>query len=333
MMQIRNTTDTNAKVNPLERLHHLFDIFLPMESLYSTARAVAMFVLVVGTVVGGGVASAGFYSDALPGDRLYTLKTAVERIELALAPNDDYRTRLHAEFADHRMDEAASLAEGAAARQAHLPDVLARFSQEVGALSSGLGSLSGADLDLAKSLERRMGEYQVTLRRAAAVLPSRYRPAIDEARDLVGDVSIRAMAVIVENHRRGSDQASGLVVATKLGDHLREVEEKIVTVEQDEQDVVPQTEKARAAIAEAKELVTEGKYEAALSKIVEVAELTKDVKGIDELLPATVEGSETEPEVRLDLESQTPAGQKTDPKAETEAETEINHQPTTADQQ
>jgi hypothetical protein len=83
-------------------------------------------------------------------------------------------------------------------------------------------------------------------------------------------------------------------VAAKLGEHLKQVEDKIETAETIEPTVAPRTEKAKVAIAEAKELVTEGKYEAALSKIVEVAELTKDVKELEDLAPATVAGEESE---------------------------------------
>jgi len=308
MMQVRNTTDSRQAASPLTSAYHLFDIFFPLAAFQSFARAAAMFLLVVGAVVGGGLASAGVYKDALPGDRLYGTKLAVEKTQITLAPNEDYRTRLHADFADRRMEEAAALAEGAVARYRYLPDVLVAFDGEVRALDAGIDSLRTSDragaVELAKNVERRLAGYRVTMRKASSILPGSYRRSIDESRSLVDSVSIKAMAVIIEHHRAGDVEAPQTVVASNFEEHLNQAEAKINKASDREQ-VATQAAKAKTAIAEAKELVTEGKYEAALSKMAEVVELTKEVE-MDEDASSVIPGSTRDPEA-----APAPAGEGT----------------------
>ncbi len=273
-MQVRNTTDANVKPTVGETMRHLFSIFLPAETLAMTARAFGVFLLVVGTVVGGGLASAQVYAYATPGDMAYPVKIAVERMQLLLAPNEDYRTRLHAEFADRRMDEVARLAELPTNRQASVSEVLDSFDKEVLALQSGLESLRNADpegiVEVAKLMERKMAAYQNVLAKAGATLPPSAQLALVRSRDLVDGVTINAMAVIVEKHLAGDQDVPRAVVVTKFEDRISQAEAKLGSVN------AKDAAKAKVAIAEARQLIKEEKYEAALSKIVEVAQLTKD---------------------------------------------------------
>ena len=294
MMQVRNTTDRQTRSQLLGKVRHLFAIFFPVEPAMAFARAAAVFLLVIGTVVGGGLASASVYKDALPGDRMYGLKLAVEKAEIALAPNQDYRTSLHADFADRRMEEAAALAEGSVSRYRYLPDVLSAFNAEVGAMESGVESLRTEDragaVALAKRVEGRLSTYRTTMSQVAMLLPGSYRRSLDASRDLVDATSIKAMAVIVVHHRAGDEEASQAVVASNFEEHLNQAEAKL---QNKSKTASAQTTKAKAVIAEAKELVTEGKYEAALSKMVEVVELTKEVENADAAAvapPATTAG-------------------------------------------
>src|SRR5688572_11640153 len=145
LMQVKNTTDVNAKPGLGEYVGHLFSIFFPMEGFAMAARAIGVFLLVVGTVFGGGLVSAQVYQVATPGAFAYKVKLAVERAQLFLAPNEEYRTRLHTEFADHRLDEAAKLAEASPEMQALVPGVLDSFDGEIIALSAGLDARQISD--------------------------------------------------------------------------------------------------------------------------------------------------------------------------------------------
>ncbi len=282
LMQVKNTTDVSVKPGLGEYARHLFSIFFPAEGFAMAARAAGVFMLVVGTVLGGGLASAELYSGAVPGQLAYKMKIGVEKAQLALAPNDDYKTRLHTEFADRRLDEASTLAEEDAAHQAYVPGVLVAFNAEISALSNGLEALKTSDpervAEAAKLMERKMAVYQNILRKTGSSLPASLQPQVAVSRDLVDDVTIKAIAVIVEKHLAGSSDAPRTVVVNKFEERLKLAESKL--------DAAPATQdagrtekatKTKAAIAEAKELLKEEKYQAALSKIEEVAQLTKEV--------------------------------------------------------
>jgi len=283
LMQVRNTTGT-VRPSFAQAASHAFSIFFPTEGLLMVGRAMAAFILVVGAVFGGGLVSAQVYSDALPGQLMYRVKLSVERAQLMLAPNEDYRTRLHTEFADNRIEEISNLAEAPTAQQTHVPVVLAKFDAEVRALQSGLEKLKASNPDhvveVAKLMERKMAIYQSILRKSSATLPASAHPAIARSRDLVDGATISAIAVIVEKHLAGASDAPAAVVVNKFEERLRQAEAKIASTPEPTGDTAPaaveKTAKAKAAIAEAKVLIKEEHYEAALSKIAEVAELTKD---------------------------------------------------------
>jgi hypothetical protein len=175
LMQVRNTVGSVEKPGLSATLRHLFAVFIPMETVRMTARGFAVFALAIGTVLGGGLVSAQVYREASPGEMLYKVKVAVETAQLALAPNDEYRTRLHTDFADRRMDEVSKLAEEAGDRHDLVKGVLVAFEAEIIALQDGLESLRKNDpegvVEVAKLMERKTAVYQNALRKASALLP------------------------------------------------------------------------------------------------------------------------------------------------------------------
>lgn len=287
MMQVRNTMDLNAKPGIGDKVRHLFGIFLPLQTMALAGRAVGLFVLVFATMIGGGAATANLYRSAEPGAAGYSFKVAVEKLQLAIAPNAEYRARLFADFADRRMDEVAKLAEAGRGRaEDHLPTVLASFSEDIEGLLASLATLETshdvASLESAKLMERKMTAYQSVLTKSAAVLSPVHHEEFLAVRDLVDDLSVKAMAVIVEKHMEGDSEAPRGVLVAKFEDHLNDAEAK-AELAATANSSPEKTQQARAAIAEAKQLVKEEKYEAALTKMAEVVELTKEVEAANQL--------------------------------------------------
>jgi len=284
LMQVSNTTDAERRPKTLEQLHHLFGIFMPLETATMAVRTFGIFLLVIGTVLGGGLASAQMYHGAMPGEMLYGVKMAVEHVQLALSPNDEYKFGLDVEFADRRIDEIARLAESSDKHQELLPDVLVSFERNVVALRSGLEKLQADDPDgaveLAKMLERKMTTYQGLLQKAANTLPSERRVAVSATRNSIDDTAIAAMSIIVRSHIDGDERASRSIVVSKFEDRIKQAEHNLDSVIAD-QDVFEEKSpaiRAKTAIAEAKLLIEKEDYKAALGKIVEVAELTKEAE-------------------------------------------------------
>lgn len=295
MMQVRNTMDVRPQTLG-QTVRHFFDLFVPADSLMMVARAAAVFVLALGSVLGGGFASVAAYRDAIPGELFYPVKLATEKTQLVLAPNDQYRTRLHLEFAGRRVDEVARIAEDANTRADLAADVLVAFESEVVDIKNGLEKLRTSDpadvIEVAKLAERKLDTYQTTLKKAAATLPSAAKPALAKASDLIDGTAISAIAVIVEKHLEGDAQAPKNVVVVKIEDKLKEAEAKLATVTATQSEA--STTKAKAAIAEAKALIQSDNYSAALTKMIEVAELTKEVEKAAEPSVSSETGKENQ---------------------------------------
>jgi hypothetical protein len=255
-----------------------------METMLVGVRAFGIFLILAGTVLGGGLASAQLYRDAMPGEMLYGVKVAVERAQLTLAPNQEYRTRLHAEFADHRIEEVARLAEAGPAGQEHIVEVLAAFEKDIVELQDGLLDLQEHNIDgvveIAKTMELKMALYQNMLRKAALTVPPSVRVAVHSARNRADDVAIASMAIIVEKHLAGDERTPRTVVISKFQEQLKLAERGLDTVIADREIYEEQSSaiRAKTAIAEAKIYIEEENYNAALAKMVEVAELTKEAE-------------------------------------------------------
>jgi hypothetical protein len=284
MMQVGNTTDATAKPETLARMRHLFDIFLPAETAFVAVRTMGVFLLLTATVLGGGLASAQLYRDSMPGEMLYGVKLAVEKTQMVLSPNSEYKLSLHAEFADRRINEVAWLAETPNVDVDLIADALVSFEKDVLSLRTGLDELSAANpheaIETAKLLERKMTLYHNVLQKAAANLGPSGRLAVNATRNRIDETAIVAMAVIVDGHLEGDERAPRNILVNKFEDRIKQAQVSLDTViaEQEIYEEQSPAIKAKTAIAEAKILIEEENYKAALSKIVEVAELTQEAE-------------------------------------------------------
>jgi len=335
LMQVRNTTDATDKPEILARVRHLFGIFVPAETAFVAVRTVGVFLLLSATVLGGGLASAQLYSDSMPGEMLYGVKIAVEKTQMVLSPNNEYRLQLHAEFADRRINEVAWLAEAPGHDNEMIASALLSFEKDVVALRDGLEGLVLDDPDnaveMAKLLERKMTLYHSMLQKAAANLSPNARMVVNATRNRIDETAISAMAIIVQGHLEGDIGASRSIVVNKFEDRLKQAENSLDTViaEREIYEEKSPAIKAKTAIAEAKLLIEEQNYQAALSKIVEVAELTQEAEeeAVEEEIEEenqnqddqTEEGEETEDEEETESESADPAESSEDPESSDDA--------------
>ncbi|MFH1046899.1 MAG: DUF5667 domain-containing protein [Patescibacteria group bacterium] len=300
LMQVKNTTDANDRPKMLAKLHHLFGIFVPVDATFVAVRTVGVFLLMIAAVLGGGLASAQLYNNSMPGEMLYNVKLAVEKTQLVLSPNDEYRLSLHAEFADRRVNELAFLSESAGFNKELVLDTLVAFEQDVVALRGSLEQMQAEDpiaaVEVAKLLERKMTLYHSLLQKAAINLPPDVRLAVNATRNRIDDLAISAMAIVVQGHIQGDTRASRTVIVNKFEDRIKQAESSLDTVIA-EQNIYEETApaiRAKTAIAEAKILLEEENYQAAMAKIVEVAELTKEAEEDAAQNEAEEEAVETE---------------------------------------
>ena len=149
--------------------------------LVVTLLAAAITVLLLtGSAV---AASAG----ALPGQLLYPVKRAVEKIDLALHADPASRARLHLEFAERRLDELSTLLElRRSGQNVDIGAAMRAYQAEIGAVQTAVDDASPS-----AQLEALLGHVQDELAGHVAVLeqlrdnvvPPQARDAIQNAID------------------------------------------------------------------------------------------------------------------------------------------------------
>ena len=170
--------------------------------LIVTLLAAAISVLLLtGSAV---AASAG----ALPGQLLYPVKRAVEKIDLALHGDPAAKARLHLQFAQRRLDELSTLLElRRAGQNVDIGAAMSAYQAEINAVQADV-----ADAPPGAQLEALLGHVQDELAGHVAVLeqlrdnvvPPQARDAIQNAIDRAETARTNAM-----HGRTGEGKPSG----------------------------------------------------------------------------------------------------------------------------
>ncbi len=264
-------------------------IFVPVQGVQSFGRAMSFAAVAVLTLVGGGAVSAHSYAGALPGDAMYAVRGLVEKAQLAVAPTAGYKARLLSDIADRRADDLARMVEGAA-EPAKIAVATSAFIDSSKQLALNLEMASTGDgveaAELAKTIERRTVGQQTTLRRAVRLADGDNKLGINKALRQSERLTILALAVLVDQHVGGNAAAPRSVVLVNIEDRIASTEASVADAEIENltPDRGVRTALAKVAIEEARQLVLEERFQAALVKIEEAAELAKEPE------PVVVEG-------------------------------------------
>ena len=127
------------------------DTVVPFERPHRRRRLALTLIAAVITVVLLGGAAVAASASALPGDVLYPVKRAVERIELTIHSDPASRARLHLQYAQRRLAElSALLAERRVGQNVDVGAEMSAYQKEVAAaqlaLAGELGNPSFAGL-------------------------------------------------------------------------------------------------------------------------------------------------------------------------------------------
>jgi hypothetical protein len=137
-----------------------------------------------------------FAADAAnPGDVLYPLDQAIERVQIRLSPSAEGRTKLYLNFASERLDEALALAEGGKSDQVVV--ALQGYEENIRAAETILSEdITGKENDqlLAMMLDETLRMQTEKLRELMAIAPTTAQTSILAAMMKIDDLRI-AMAM------------------------------------------------------------------------------------------------------------------------------------------
>jgi len=177
----------------------------------SVLRPVVMSVVALVLVVGGFAATVNA-SHSIPGDILYPVKLASERIQIVFSTNSQERAILHTEFASRRLHEAAEVAkESGDENSEQVKQAVSRFKVELASANSELQDIKinqPEDVaDLAAKIEQTTDEYESIL--AGSDLgendSKEVIQEVESAIEVVAETEDAAIDALVENNETTPD--------------------------------------------------------------------------------------------------------------------------------
>jgi len=136
------------QMNFVRQIKENFKMATPrLKKLYQTA---AIAIVVVALLFGGAGITVAAASNSLPGDRLYAVKSGIEKARVQLAGETEDKVQLNLQYAQMRLEEIESLI--AQGRFSDIGEAVKSYEQYIQRALSELGQLSQSDPERAQIL-------------------------------------------------------------------------------------------------------------------------------------------------------------------------------------
>ncbi|MEK7211597.1 MAG: DUF5667 domain-containing protein [Patescibacteria group bacterium] len=302
MMQAQNSIDAKkrpaATVN-LRDLRQFVSSLIPVNLNRFILRPALVVFLAFGVITSGWIASVSASLNSLPGDTLYSLKIATEKAQLVFVSGDN-EARLQVELAGRRMEEVSKISENQMPNKEQLIGMaVANFNEQMGSVKESFEEIKITEsavkvTEVAKIIDRKSAEYREALVKTETHLSPAAQTQVNEAKQLVDDAGISAVAAIVQNHLDDKTISTEQEVAQKVQEKLTTVTNAVADVSakintaseqktteagaaQPAQDAALQ---ATATLEQAKAFLENNDVGAAIAKIAEVSTLAKEAASV-----------------------------------------------------
>ncbi len=285
MMQIGNTVGAERRTG-FRAFAESLRVFFPENLAKAMAVPMAVFLLVVGAGLGSSAVVAAAH-DTLPGHPLYNVKLAAEDLNLRLARKSD-RTERRVEIAGRRLNEMARLAASVdLQKEDKIERVANLFSDEMNAIRKDLADLQDEkDADeairIALRVEAKVDEYQAIFKHGLFV----GRPSFRMALLNLDQVSVKALEILLEKQSLASNVLPEAQLSSAVGRkidtfaaHVAKTQDALTGGAASPSQLL--TVRAQEAVDEAKELLEQGDFRAAMKKVSEGAELVSEAENAD----------------------------------------------------
>jgi len=203
----------------------------------------AMAIATIIAMMLGYTATVTIANASLPGDMLYPIKTAGEKVQLALTFSDDEKVKLQMNFITTRADEIKQIAKTDDSATAKIQKVSAtakRITADVKAVNDKINKITASAttnagaLQVAKEVDTKTLQVTQDLAKATASLPQEVKK--DVAKDITEAIAkteaagTNALGVIVKKFESDGSTVGETEVATRVADRIKNTEENIQTV-------------------------------------------------------------------------------------------------------
>ncbi|MFA6424218.1 MAG: DUF5667 domain-containing protein [Candidatus Magasanikbacteria bacterium] len=312
LSQIKNTVTPEAQKMNFDNIWNTMSLFVPRAWVFNVVRPIAVLLVVAIVATSGWVASVDASYNTLPGDFLYPAKRAGEKTQVAVAGmigSKKTETILHSEFAKRRATETKQLvASKDPAKQEKVKESIQDLKKEIANVNQKLEEIKVASTnnavsaDVVKDVKQDTEQITNTLQevKAALLVTSNINDtsstkenavAINEAKDLAKDVSVKAVEVIVTKHLEGDKSVTAEEVKQEINNTLQSA---TTDAQQSKQSVAGVQAVVTAAKIEAKDLAalpaTSATSTTALNlKISEVASVTNNAAAANKTVTDNVD--------------------------------------------
>ncbi len=220
-------------------------------------------------VFGGWVVTVNAAFNTVPGDFLYPVKLATERVQLSLA-NNEQRARLHAEFASRRLDEVLEITSSTRdGKDVRVREAVENFKSEIASASAELETIAPeAAATIAIAVDRKVEEYEAALEQTQVEVATESLPQVAEAVAAVEETNQQVAEVIIASHEATQEPETATYLQTSFQNDLVDI--------QNRQTLAFGRMDAIEVAFENVELETES------ADVVELKDLRKTLKAMDE---------------------------------------------------
>lgn len=247
LSQIKNTVSTESSKINLENVWNAMALFMPRPVVFNVVRPMAVLLIVSIVATSGWITGVDAAYNSLPGDWLYPAKRVAEKTQVAMASMVGAKkaeTKLHAEFAKRRADETKQIVVGNdPAKQVKMQEVVNDLKAEIANVNKKLDEIKrdtnkDVTADVVKDVKQDTDSVKNTLQEvktsllataaqntsstvAATAIAAQTVQAVTEVKDLVKDVSVKAVEVMVTKHLEGDASVSVADVKKELNNTLQ----------------------------------------------------------------------------------------------------------------
>lgn len=217
--QIRNTIAPSAPRHPIANFWSGLSVLLPEQLVYQVIRPIAVLLIVALVGTSGWIATVDASYQALPGDWLYPAKRAAEKTQVVVASivgDNNKEVKLHIKFANLRAEEAMKVmrGQGSASKTDRAREAITDLKSEIASLSTKLDEsktqITVLPAEVAKDVKQNTEQIKTTLQTvkdglltSTSANDKLLSKEISETKNLVKDVSVKAVEVLVTKHLGG----------------------------------------------------------------------------------------------------------------------------------
>ncbi len=194
-------------------------------------RPLAMTAGAAGLMISGWATTAAA-GNSLPGDILYPVKLAGERVQIRLAGSTQDRIRLHTTFAERRLQEAIEITSGPGTeKKAGMDRVIAGLKEELDSAHGELAQLETVDpksaAEMTAVLSRKTDALSVLAQQSAADAPADAKQGAQEVKETVKQAETQTVNALVRSFETTQEPVSGAEVTQSFQREYQQISTRL----------------------------------------------------------------------------------------------------------